>query len=60
MKMAMNAAQGKKLEPTVAYIVHEREGSFQYKGEVDLPNLLKAFQYKAAKYEFLWFICIEC
>ena len=49
MKMAMNAAQGKKLEPTVAYIAHGREGSFQYKGEVDLPNLLKAFQYKAAK-----------
>ena len=49
MKAGLNVAQGKALEPTVAYLATGKEGSFQYHGDIDLPNLLKAFQYKSAR-----------
>ena len=49
LKAGLNVAQGKSLEPTVAYLAYAKDGTFQYHGDVDISSLLKALQYKSAR-----------
>ena len=49
MKAGLNASQGKKLEATIAYLAHASDGRFEYHGDIDLQNVLKALQYKSVR-----------